>query len=347
MIIGDYIRKLLDERKRVVLPGFGNLQVKETTGKVYPSRSRMDPPGMFVRFDPSFSKDDGLLASAFCEGEELQLEEAGQRVLELIDAIKFALDKGDYYALPGTGTFSRDVDGKIHFLVDSDWVLEPDQYGLESIELLELEDEPIKEEKAPVLDVSVEKATVSEPRQPIARVTHQPSAHRPVEKRNRRAYRWRIIWIVAAALIVILVVLIIVPTDKIGNGNRIPGDRGKQPPREVLQQGEIQPEAQPEVVEQEAIEENQTETTPAVIEPEPAKEAHQYYIIAGSFKHLKYASDLHDKLKARGFQAEVLVTGNRMYRVSVASYATEQEAEQALIGIKTKTGLESSWLLNN
>ena len=61
MIIGDYIRKLLDERKRVVLPGFGNLQVKETTGKVYPSKSRMDPPGMFVRFDPSFSKDDTLL----------------------------------------------------------------------------------------------------------------------------------------------------------------------------------------------------------------------------------------------------------------------------------------------
>ncbi len=76
-------------------------------------------------------------------------------------------------------------------------------------------------------------------------------------------------------------------------------------------------------------------------------EEHSFFIIAGSFRHLKNASDLQDQLKVRGYPAEVMITENRMYRVSVSSYATKPEAERALAGVKADPGLESSWLLSN
>ena len=72
-----------------------------------------------------------------------------------------------------------------------------------------------------------------------------------------------------------------------------------------------------------------------------------FYIIAGSFSKLKNASDLQDQLKKRGFDAEVMITENRMYRVSVAAYSTKEEAEKELRQIKSEPGLQSAWLLSN
>ena len=97
MIIGKYVRALLDERKQVVLPGFGNLEVKMPEGAASHSGNRIDPPGISVKFDSGYSKDDGLLAGAIVAAEGMDGNEARQRVLELVDAIKFALDRGNSY----------------------------------------------------------------------------------------------------------------------------------------------------------------------------------------------------------------------------------------------------------
>ena len=115
MNLGTYIRALLDFKERVVLAGFGTLEIKSPDRGEPPSGKRIDPPGKSVRFDSSYSKDDGLLASAVAEGEGIDRDEAQQRVLELIDAIKFALDRGTSYTLKETGTFIRDDDGKVRF----------------------------------------------------------------------------------------------------------------------------------------------------------------------------------------------------------------------------------------
>ena len=93
--------------------------------------------------------------------------------------------------------------------------------------------------------------------------------------------------------------------------------------------------------EQAPLERDETEEL-APQQPEPA-----FFIIAGSFSNLGNASDLQDQLKQKGFEAEVMITENRMYRVSVASYLTKAEAEKGLSEIKKRPGLESCWLLSN
>jgi nucleoid DNA-binding protein len=335
MITGKYIRMLLDERKRVILPGFGNLEVKSPEGAETPSGNRINPPGISVRFDTGYSKDDGLLAGVMAEGEELESGEAQQRVLELVDAIKFALDKGEDFLLPEAGSFSRDEDGRIHFIASPDWVLEPDLYGLESMDLLELDELPPEEEATEQVVTEI---------QPTPKVT--PLAA-PVPHPGAR--RWRVIWLVAIVLIVVLVVLILIPSadDKNGNeGERIFKKRAKREAVKKDQPSTDQQEAetvQPVV----ASEPETTLPEPEADQTSPVVETSKYFIVAGSFKSLKNASDLQDKLNERGFQAEVMLTENRMYRVSVASYASKEEAEKGLLEITSLPGLQSCWLLSN
>jgi cell division septation protein DedD len=346
MILGKYIRELLDEKKRVVLAGFGNLDIKTPDKSQSPSGSRIDPPGITVRFDSSYSKDDGLLASAYAEGEGLENEEAQQRVLELIDAIKFALDRGELYTLPQTGTFARDDDGKVRFEIDPEWLLEPDQYGLESMELLELEElqpeeEMAKAEKAAPTTSST--GTAPTPK-PAAKVTPLAPAKPKLKPR-----KWRVIWMVAFLLIIVLAVLILVPTKETENGGGILKFWNRKPVEEVVEQEVTPPvDAESGTLEQDAGEAIETPvTSDETEEPAPAKLTPSYFIIAGSFSNLGNASDLQDRLKQKGFDAEVMITENRMYRVSVSSFTTKAEALKSLAEIKKKPGLESCWLLSN
>jgi len=334
MIIGKYIRMLLDERKRVILPGFGNLEVTAPEGTQTPSGNRINPPGISVRFDTGYSKDDGALAEILAAGAVLEREEAQQRVLELVDAIKFSLDKGEDFLLPEAGTFSRDSDGKTHFQADPAWVLEPDQYGLESMDLLELEELPIEEESAAKSETKSKTAS---------KVTElAPPKPKPKSK------KWRVIWVVAAVLIVVLVVLVLLPSEKNEDSDRN-GLFNRKADREAVEQDKTPTDQQDaETGEQEIIPETDPEEPETEVEQSlPVEETNSFFIIAGSFNKLKNASDLQDKLNSRGFNAEVMITENRMYRVSVASYATKAEAEKGLSQIKSEPGLQSCWLLSN
>ncbi len=354
MNLGTYIRALLDFKERVVLAGFGTLEIKSPDLAEPPSGKRIDPPGKSVRFDSSYSKDDGLLASAVAEGEGIDRDEAQQRVLELIDAIKFALDRGTSYTLPGTGTFIRDDDGKVRFQTDPDWLLEPDQFGLEAMELLELEDEHSGEEPS-VADTATPAASAtaasSTPTsatpasEPASKVT--PLAPPEPKKRPRK---WRVVWVVAALLVVVLVVLILLPTgEDEGGESRLIFWKKKPPVEEVETQGIDVPGEQELSPAQE--EEEATETPPPATEETevtaPPEVVDSYFIIAGSFTNLGNASDLQDRLKDRGFEAEVMITENRQYRVSVSSYSSKEEAIKGLAEIKKMPGLESCWLLSN
>jgi cell division protein FtsN len=163
-----------------------------------------------------------------------------------------------------------------------------------------------------------------------------------------------VVWLVAAALIVVLVVLILVPG----------GDRRDREIRDLIdsqtdleqtEQGDAAPEISPddasgrEQAEEQVPEpEEQQISNDAEEDRVPAPDdSKKYFVIAGSFSRLNNASELQDQLNSRGFQAEVMITDNRMYRVSVASFASKAEAQEALSRIKSEPGLESCWLLSN
>jgi len=369
VIIGKTIKQLLEERIRVVLPGFGNLEVKESGGNVSTPGKQIAPPGLRIKFDNSFSKDDGVLAGAFAEAGGVDEAEAEQQVLELVDAIRFALDKGEKYPLADAGTFSRDEEGRTLFRPDPSWVLEMDQYGLDSMDLLELDDLPDekvepsvgdpgmrdseqvqteeeKPEQEPVELVVPEKEEkpAEKPKEKPAPKTSEKPKEKSVPKVTEKPAKKMpplMIWIVTGILILALVVLMAVPAEKWEMTGK------KDHPEQAVQ--EEQPAETYGIADQSEDIKPQAEETPdSEPEPEPIPvESNHFFIVAGSFSNLRNASELQDKLKEMGYPAEVMVTENRMYRVSVESFSSRREAEASLAGLKSEPGMESCWLLSN
>ena len=105
---------------------------------------------------------------------------------------------------------------------------------------------------------------------------------------------------------------------------------------------EPEPDVLPETSDQADIEKETDSEEISSDEP-----SDNFFIIAGSFQHLRNASDLHNVLTGKGYPSEVIITENRLYRVSVISYATKEEATIGLRGIKAEAGLENCWLLSN
>ncbi|MBN1131533.1 MAG: SPOR domain-containing protein [Bacteroidales bacterium] len=330
MKIGSYIKQILLDQEKVILPGFGNLVLKESDRELPGSGGKISPPGLFIHFDGTYSKDDEKLAALFASGENIEEEEAKQQVLEFIDEIRFALDKGEKFTIPGVGLFFKDEDQRIRFDIDKDWIFDPDMYGLDPIELLELEEES---------EENLENKTVQE-------VYQENIVQGDTRKRG---HKWRIIWIVAASLLLILVVLMMIPVDEEGRvGVRI-GREGiiiKKPDREQLSTETVQ----------ETVKEDNLTVSPEgnkdneEMQDEPIEEAvaaKKYFIIAGSFNRLQNASDLQDQLRAEGYPSEIIITENRLYRVSLYGYSTKREALEQWQRIIKDKRFENSWVLSN
>lgn len=407
--LGKYIRQILSRKEAVVLPGFGSLFPEEGKG-VRNDDGRIDPPGAVVRFDATQPNDNGRLAEEYATGEQMDPEEARQQVLELVDAIKFKLDKGERYKLDLVGEFSRDDDNRIHFVKDPNWVIDPGLFGLSSLDLLELENEDeqeageeqdaepagatgaskeeageraedseAREEETPVTEAA-EEATVGagerdskvedgEGEQAQAAGAREVrtgkdkdvSLHPPVSVKTRKkekeqrkqVRRWRVIWIVSGLLIAVLVLVLLIPSDnglevgkegiiirdtEIGNEGNESMDQGsgQQPAMGTQAQDDLDAAATESLQEDEEPDDGPVQ--PPVLE-------NRYFIIAGSFRNLGNATDLSDQLKAAGYPAEIILTENRMYRVSVQSFATKQEALNALPALKSGEGLGNAWLL--
>ncbi len=76
-----------------------------------------------------------------------------------------------------------------------------------------------------------------------------------------------------------------------------------------------------------------------------AKEIKNYHVVAGAFRIEENAHTKVSQLKANGFEAELL--GQNRYalsQVSYASFATREEASEALLRIK-QTEAPEAWLL--
>ncbi len=379
--IGTYVKQLLLKKERVILPGFGNLEIREGTTRK--EEGMLDPPGPVVRFDASYSRDDGKLAEAYASGEGIDREEAQQQVLELVDAIKFALDRGLEYTLEPVGVFRRNEDHKIFFKKNPEWVIDPDLFGLESLDLLELQEEKaettgLQGKAAPLTREAEQEAPSGEASRPASekptpsRQKETPMASsRPSARKSRAPVnKWKIIWIVTGSLIAVLVLFLLIPVNNQGgvglefgkegilitdgqNGDGTPGEGSGETsaPAESGLNGAGADE--PGMEGNRAGESRDESVAPGASDSRETGEqgadmpvtARRYYIIAGSFGDLDNATRLMDDLKSRGFPAELIRTENRMYRVAVKSYRSKQQAIDDLSYVKKYTGLEGCWVL--
>ncbi|MFD2245014.1 SPOR domain-containing protein [Pontibacter ruber] len=119
---------------------------------------------------------------------------------------------------------------------------------------------------------------------------------------------------------------------------------------EVVESIAASNEAQAEVNQEVTLEEKVTEAPAETKAPVLTinRKTGRFYVITGGYSRLKNAEENRDEIGQKGFAAKVLVPGrgSRLYRVSVADFATAEEAQAAVPALR-KTFGETIWVFNN
>lgn len=102
-----YIKQLLSEESRVIIPRFGCIQaLREET--------------VLLSFNPYLNFDDGKLTAAIQKGEGITEEEARTELGSTIDRYNNTLQDGGTVIISGVGSFHRDADGRVEFTQEKD-----------------------------------------------------------------------------------------------------------------------------------------------------------------------------------------------------------------------------------
>ncbi len=133
LAINEYIRDLLLFEERVIFPGFGALEIIKKPAVI--SGAKMAPPSSELRFNSELKRDDGVLTAKVSQAEDIDEEEAREKVLEYIDSMVFAFNKGEQFVMEGVCTLFQDEDNVIRVEKDPSLNLEFDSFGLETLEL--------------------------------------------------------------------------------------------------------------------------------------------------------------------------------------------------------------------
>ncbi|MDX5346430.1 MAG: SPOR domain-containing protein [Hymenobacteraceae bacterium] len=77
------------------------------------------------------------------------------------------------------------------------------------------------------------------------------------------------------------------------------------------------------------------------------KKAGRYYIIANAFSNLENAEKRMNEILEDGYNAKIIMpqSGNKLHRVSIADFSTEEEAQEQARELRKKYG-QSIWVLN-
>jgi nucleoid DNA-binding protein len=371
----EYIKDQLLFYNSVTLPGLGSFEIRRTSAVI--KGKKIVPPGANIIFNQEKSLDDKILSNSIAAAEEISLEEAGQKVLECIDLILFALNKDEVYIFEGFGKLFRDSENVIRFEKDPDFKIEFESFGLESFELdpieeLLQENRPIESEntteqaenksgksisevKAKTF-VPVETPELAEVDAVENEYTSEKSLNTsiPKETKNNRG----IFWILTGAVIVILIsfVLISLSTDLLDNKtfsifNANQDEKTGLFPEDDNWDLESSLNSDlGEAIDSMTLQENaltiQETSAPEVQTIQPSGEYLEYHIIAGSFKDKVNAGIMQQALTEKGYPALVIQQGDNLYRVSAISFKDKEEGLRELDQFKDKTKNNAAWLLS-
>jgi nucleoid DNA-binding protein len=362
----EYIKDQLLFNDTVTLPGLGSFEIRKSASRI--EGSKIIPPGLQVVFNTEKSLDDGSLAKNIASAEDISQDEASQKVLEYIDGILFALNKGETYVFAGFGKLFRDSENVIRFERNPAYKIDFESYGLESFELDPIEElmkeENISKQKQKDNQKEGSNDTNGSPEAKKANsVNQQPgttvltgAGWEPLpsgENKNNRS----LFWILTGAAMVILVSLVLIKmTTGLLDGTGLSVfDSGQNKNSELFPEeetwdiestlnGELGEIIDSMTVQENALTLKETSEPRNTTAPETG-EYKEFHIIAGSFKDKENAGILQQKLTEQGYPALVIQQGDKLYRVSAISFRNKEQGLNELGRFKQKTKNNAAWLL--
>lgn len=311
MRLDKYISDLLYRYECVTIPGFGAFLTQRKGAQVHHTTNAFYPPSKVLSFNAQLSSNDGLLVKHIADTTEKEYESVLKKVEKKVASWKQELENKEVISLDNIGDLSLNAEGNIQFEPSYHLNYLTSSFGLSSFVSSEItrvvkttEVAPIEEETPVIPLVATEDID------------------------NRKGFRFP--WKYAAAAAIIFSASVF-------------GFREYQSQQQLVEQGKAQ-ESINEYIQQATFFGNNPVELPSIT-LQVAKEIKNYHVVAGAFRIEENAHTKVSQLQANGFEAELLGKNRYgLHQVSYASFATREEASEALLKIK-QTEAPEAWLL--
>ena len=380
-MVEKHIKSLLYDHDCVIIPDFGGLITRYVSASIHPVRHTIVPPSKKIAFNEKLILNDGLLISTIAYHNNVSAVEAQRMVAEFVLHAKNTLHSEMKFELKEVGMFKYNPERKLVFEhTEQENMLEA-SFGLPDLIV-----RPVKSEDSTVLRTLLKErqdvAVANE--NPFRRRLRK--AYRVAAGLTLIGLTTSALYLLSiqtdynlSSLNPVSLLQFNNPFTTEHTAKRYATDyvpftqEERQEAYSKLLPFYGQPEVEEAVItevfniesDSAAIEtlalptEQQTEVNEAVIEEEAVEEpvkpvlvvkeaTGRFYVISGGFSNQENAETSRDRILKKKFEAKVLVPGrySRLYRVSVADYATEAEAKEALGTLRQSFG-ETIWVFKN
>ena len=337
--IDRYIQTLLFKHNCVIIPSFGGFVGNYKGAEIHPTQHIFTAPCKQLVFNKNLTINDGLLANIIVQEEKVTYSEA----LELIDKdvfkIKHLLSIGEKVELRSIGFLRLDVEKNIQFNPVSLTNYATSSFGLHSFQ-----------------SSAIQRGSfVSE----VGKTFKDRPAVKA--KTNLKKYRKYALFVLPIVILLFLLPFTAVLKDKVQlqtSGFFSSAETNLYQPESHnfnLHLAEIVPL---QVIESNEITINTEATDAAFAVAETTKvsttaiqaateiTSGSFTLISGCFAILENAEKQVEQLKYKNINARIIgKTKNGLYRVSCGSYSNVNEANQAMISLKTQQ--TEVWVLKN
>ncbi len=345
LILSQHISRLLFEHECVIVPDFGAFLTRYHHAEVNPATHMMRPPSRRIYFNPGLKENDGLLAKSLSLTDKVSYKDALKLIQSEVTAWNDLLGTGEKVQMKGIGRLFIDEKGKLQFSPTLENNYQRNSYGL-SIFRSPAVDREVKIRSA--IQRSIEKHG------PASAAMAEPKGRRAAPKEHRSA---RIPW--AAVLGPIIFAGIIgasywgynkAPLDNFSGLNWLEWSHSSSL---YDLSGEVRHDT-PNQTEADVAEASNAAEEPVLVKEAemnvedeiPTVQLYPYHIVVGSFKDADNAEAYASKLKAKGYDAYTAHGDNRFLRVAVGNFATREQADKALLGIRQSLNSQA-WIYTN
>ncbi len=333
-ITAKYISELLYRYECVIIPGFGAFLTKRQPASIQEFTHAFFPPQKLISFNSQLQNNDGLLANYIAQAENISYTDAVAKIQRYVLSLHNKIDQGKHVVLEGIGSFYSSTENTLQFEPSQEVNYLTEAFGLSSF----ISPSILREkQEIPVALSQVNRETYKEQVEALEETT--PIAFTP-EKRGERPYmKYAAIAIIALGIGGFLGLSKINSDNKTYNDNLIVEADNKAENR--IQQATFEISSPLPAINLTTIKTEDTQ----LITNEDTSLLVKYHIVAGAYRIKANAKKKVQKLKALGFNSELIgVNKFGLHQVVYHSYAHRNEALLALSKIKKQQD-SNAWLL--
>lgn len=324
--INLYINDLLYLHDCVILPGFGGFVTNYVNASIS-EKNIFFPPRKIVAFNIKLINDDGLLINYIVDKESITYTEAKGLVIDYVRNLKNTLNSLKEINFEGIGYFKIDNNKILQFNPLQTTNFNIETYGLSSFHFQKIKHE--------------------------SEVDKVKNIFKDKNEKDSKLVKLPLKRIIAASFLIVILTMISYDTNiikdlKVNLTSLYPSVNNANPKNAIIKTKTITNKK--EVTTNSIIKESKpkveiktTNIIPKQIDQTISDEK-QYQIIAGCFKVLTNAENFVTELTEKGLTPTILISHRGLYKVSVGSFDSKEEAISQINNLHNSSSDVFVWL---